>query len=103
LAIWHSGKLRARQTAEPFYRLCNPFAEFRMVRGLLPGDPPQHVRDAVTGETRDILAAGPMPGIRGILHALSPLSEALPLHGLVALETADAGATWAERWRLTPE
>ena len=27
--IWHSGKLRARQTAEAFLRACNPLAEFR--------------------------------------------------------------------------
>ena len=32
--IWHSGKLRARQTADPFWKLCNPFAEFAAVRGL---------------------------------------------------------------------
>ena len=34
--IWHSGKLRARQTAEPFLRLCNPLAEFAAIRGLQP-------------------------------------------------------------------
>ena len=39
-SIWHSGKLRARQTAESFLQACNPFAEFRMVRGLRPDDPP---------------------------------------------------------------
>jgi len=26
--IWHSGKLRARQTAELFWKACNPLAEF---------------------------------------------------------------------------
>jgi phosphohistidine phosphatase len=102
-AIWHSGKLRARQTAEPFFRLCNPFADFRMVRGLLPDDPPQHLRDAVAGEPRDILAAGHMPSIREILRSLSPTSAPLPLHGMVALETSDSGLTWTERWRLRPE
>jgi phosphohistidine phosphatase len=102
-AIWPSGKLRARQTAEPFYRICNPFAEFKMIRGLLPGDPPQYLRDAVTGEARDILAAGHMPSIRAILQSFSPASEPLPLHGMAALETTDAGLTWTERWRLAPE
>src|SRR5438093_13777823 len=60
-AIWHSGKLRARQTAEAFYRLCNPFAEFKMVRGLLPDDPPEIIRDVLIGEERDILLVGHMP------------------------------------------
>ena len=26
--VWHSGKLRARQTAEAFWRACNSLAEF---------------------------------------------------------------------------
>jgi len=47
--IWHSGKLRARQTAEAFLRACNPFAQFAMVRGLRPEDPPQWVRDVLEG------------------------------------------------------
>src|SRR5262245_21256686 len=54
-AIWHSGKLRARQTAEAFLRACNPFAEFRMVRGLHPDDPPEIIRDALVGESQDLL------------------------------------------------
>ena len=33
-AIWHSGKLRARQTAEALLRACNPLAEFAAIRGL---------------------------------------------------------------------
>jgi phosphohistidine phosphatase len=40
-AVWHSGKLRARQTAEPFWRACNPLAEFAAIRGLQPDDPPE--------------------------------------------------------------
>src|SRR5437870_1173810 len=63
-AIFHSGKLRARQTAEAFYRHCNPLADFKMIRGLLPEDPPQYVRDLVTGEPRDLMLVGHMPGMR---------------------------------------
>jgi phosphohistidine phosphatase len=98
-AIWHSGKLRARQTAEAFLRTCAPFAEFKMVRGLLPEDPPQHARGLVTGETRDVLLAGHMPNLRDVLRTLLPTAAELPLHGVVALETADDGATWIELWR----
>jgi len=36
--IWHSGKLRSRQTAEAFWKACNPFAEFKAMRGLQPSD-----------------------------------------------------------------
>jgi len=101
--IWHSGKLRARQTAEAYYRLCNPFAEFKMIRGLLPEDPPQYVRDLVVGETRDMLAAGHMPNIRSVLAALDRRAALFPLHGVVALESTDEGRTWTERWRAAPE
>jgi phosphohistidine phosphatase len=98
-AIYHSGKLRARQTAEAFYRQCNPLADFKMIRGLLPDDPPQHVRDVVTGELRDVLLVGHMPSIREILRALAPGAADLPLHGMVALESDEPGR-WTELWRL---
>jgi phosphohistidine phosphatase len=98
-AIYHSGKLRARQTAEAFYRHCNSFAEFKMIRGLLPDDPPQHVRDLVAGESRDLLLVGHMPGIREILRSLVPGAADLPLHGMVALGTDEAGR-WTEAWRM---
>jgi len=102
-AIWHSGKLRARQTAEAFYRLCNPFAEFKMVRGLRPDDPPEFVRDSLSAETRDLLLVGHMPNIRLILRMLVKDAEDFPLHGLVAVETSSGGAAWTETWRAQPQ
>jgi len=97
-AIWHSGKLRARQTAEAFYRTCNPFAEFKMVRGLRPEDRGAAILDLLAGEHRDMLVVGHMPNIREALRTLSSESAEFPLHGLVALE-AGPGGTWTETWR----
>jgi len=103
--IWHSGKLRARQTAEIFWRACNPFAAFSAERGLQPTDPPGWMRDRLIGETRDIMLVGHMPNIAHLLRLL--LGEApdtsqttFPLHGCVALETAGEGRI--EAWRLQP-
>jgi phosphohistidine phosphatase len=96
--IWHSGKLRARQTGEAFLRRCNPFADFRMVRGLRPDDPPEIVRDALRAETRDLLVVGHMPHIAGLLHLLLPDASPFPLHGIVILETTDSRG-WKEVWR----
>ena len=96
-AIWHSGKLRGRQTAEAFYRLCNPFAEFKMVRGLLPDDPPEIVRDVLAGESRDLLLVGHMPNVAALAELVSHDRRPFPLHGLVALERGERG--WAEVWR----
>lgn len=101
-AIWHSGKLRARQTAEAYWRACNPLAEFTAIGGLRPDDPPGRIRDLVAGETRDVLLVGHMPSLPRIFSLLVCGREeapcAFPLHGFVALETE--GDLWLERWRL---
>lgn len=98
-SIWHSGKLRARQTAEPFLRECQPFAEFKMVRGLLPDDPPALMQETLRHETRDVMLVGHMPHMAALLQALTGEPRQFPLHGMVALE--HDGDRWIERWRST--
>jgi len=98
-AIWHSGKLRGRQTAEAFLRVCNPFAEFKMVRGLRSEDPAEWMRDELFGESRDILLVGHMPHIADLARLMSPASGAFPLNGLIALERAADDTSWKEAWR----
>ena len=103
-AIWHSGKLRARQTAEPFLRLCNPMAEFAAVRDLQPEDPPEWIQHVVEAEVRDIMLVGHMPHIARLLALLTARSGgtgAYPAHGLVALERRNDG--WVEAWRSAGE
>ena len=104
-AIWHSGKLRAKQTAEPFWRRCNPLADFRAVRNLQPDDPPEWIRDEVQANERDIMLVGHMPHIDRLRSLLCPAGSAsgttaFPQHGVVALERTSTG--WQERWRLAP-
>ena len=99
-AIWHSGKLRARQTAEAYWRACNPLAEFTATRWAQPGDPPR-LADLLEAETRDVMLVGHMPHIDRLLRRL--LGEdggpsPFPVNGLVAVERVDE--TWVERWRL---
>ena len=101
--VWHSGKLRAKQTAEIFWRACNALAELSASRDLQPDDPPQWMRDRLRGETRDILIAGHFPYLPRLLALLVTGGEAgvlFPEHGIVALETLDEGATWREVWRI---
>ena len=57
--IWHSGKLRSRQTAEAFWKACNPFAEFKATRGLQPSDGPWLFRDVLAEEPRDLAGGRP--------------------------------------------
>ena len=102
--VWHSGKLRARQTAEAFWRACNPLAECSAARDLQPDDPAWRIRDRLRGETRDLLIAGHFPHLPRLLTLLvtnrdEPLIS-FPLHGVVAIEREDADETWTEMWRI---
>jgi phosphohistidine phosphatase len=101
--VWHSGKLRAKQTAEAFWRACNALAEFAATRDLQPDDPPQWMRGRLIGETRDILIAGHFPHLPRLLALLKGDERGLdfPQHGVVALVSNDEGDAWTETWRLT--
>jgi len=101
--VWHSGKLRAKQTAEAYWRACNALAEFSATKDLQPDDPPQWMRDRLRRETKDIMLAGHFPYMPRLLALLVTGGEAgvdFPLNGVVALVTEDEGETWRELWRL---
>jgi len=102
--VWHSGKLRAKQTAEAFWRACNALADFAATRDLQPGDPPVWMVDRLRGETRDVLIAGHFPHLPRLAALLSGLPEGsdipFPLHGVVAFVSEDDGDTWREEWRM---
>jgi phosphohistidine phosphatase len=99
--VWHSGKLRAKQTAEAFWRACNALAELSATRDVQPDDPPQWIVDRLSGETRDVLIAGHFPHLPRVLMLLTSSHDerAFPPHGIVALSSADQGNTWTEVWR----
>lgn len=100
--IWHSGKLRARQTGEAMLRHWAPFASFSMVRGLGPDDSAEIVAAAIRGEARDLAVVGHMPHLPWLLSTLTGNTAAtFPAHGAVALESGDEGVTWKEIWRIT--
>lgn len=102
--IWHSGKLRARQTAEIFLRACNPLAELAATRGIQPGDPPQWIKDVIEGESRDIMLVGHMPHLARLWELLirpdGSGTAGLPLHGVAALSRRAEG--WMDEWMLGP-
>ena len=103
--IWHSGKLRARQTAEAYWKRCNPLAVFSAVRGLQPTDPINWIVDAMAGETRHVLLAGHFPHLprlfgRLVTGGVDADPGDFPLNGIIALE--DVEGRWIERWRLKP-
>jgi phosphohistidine phosphatase len=98
VAIWHSGKLRARQTAQAFWRACNPLAELSAIRGLQPTDPVEWIRDRLLGEDRNVMVVGHMPHLPRLLEILTHEAASFPMHGLVAIEWD--GAEGRESWRI---
>lgn len=105
--VWHSGKLRARQTAEVFWRACNALASCAATRDLQPSDSPAWMRDRLLDESQDILIVGHFPHLPALLALLldrvDDAREGFPLHGIVALSTEDQGKTWTEEWRAGSE
>jgi phosphohistidine phosphatase len=98
--VWHSGKLRARQTAEFYWRACNPLAELSAIRNLQSGDPPEWIRDDVEADPRTIMLVGHIPNIPRLLELLvrpTGIYNAFPVHGIVALNREEKG--WIELWR----
>lgn len=101
VVVWHSGKLRAKQTAEVFWRACNALAELSATRDLQPADPPEWMRDRLRAESRDVLIAGHFPHLPRLLASLmGDAVPSFPPHGVVALTTDDAGESWREQWRI---
>jgi phosphohistidine phosphatase len=102
--VWHSGKLRAKQTAERYWRACNALAEFSATKDLQPDDPPGWMRDRLRAETRDLMIVGHFPYLPRLLATLRGEPEGaygeFPPHGIVALVTDDEGDTWKEEWRI---
>ena len=102
-AVWHSGKLRARQTAERFWRACNPLAEFAAMRGLQPGDPPDWIRDRLAADPRDIMVVGHVPNLPRLMRLLLTGDDhapiAFPPHGVVALRATEDGK-YLQEWEI---
>jgi phosphohistidine phosphatase len=102
-AIWHSGKLRGKQTAELLWRACNPLATCAAIRGLQPGDPVEWVMERLVGEARDVMMVGHWPHLPRLLAMLLGRTDVeFPRHGFVALTRSEDGKGWLESWRLTP-
>ena len=87
--IWHSGKLRSRQTAEAFWKACNPFAELKATRGLQPSDGPWLFRDVLAEERAICWRSATCRACPASWRCSAPGSEdvnlGFPLHGVVAL------------------
>jgi phosphohistidine phosphatase len=104
--ILHSGKLRARQTAEVFAQHMNPVEGASERQGLSPKDDPREARQLVEGAEKPLMLVGHLPHLSrlsALLVSGDPEKEVVRFRmaGIVCLGKTDTG--WAVNWAVIPE
>lgn len=104
--IIHSGKLRARQTAEIMADNLWPSRGLREMAGMAPNDDPSRARAALEEAGDGVMLVGHLPHL-GRLASLLLIGDAgrdivrFRNGAIVCLARGDRG--WLVRWVLTPE
>ena len=103
--VYHSGKLRARQTAEIVASTLG-LAEPEQVKGRNPMDEPADWQEKLATISRDLILVGHLPYM-GRLSSLLLAGDAeknivqFKMGGIVALKMEDKG--WSLHWQVIPE
>lgn len=105
--IEHSGKLRARQTAEILAAALNPAGGVRETAGLAPNDDPAPVKSRLEAEAGSLMLVGHLPHLSRLVSLLLGRIPERPvvqfeMGGVVRLERSDSGE-WLIRWMVVPE
>jgi phosphohistidine phosphatase len=104
--IIHSGRLRARQTAEIFDQYLHPVYGTEEQSGLSPLDDPQKTKAWIEKAKEPLMIVGHLPHLNHLLASLilnDPRKEIVSFRmgGIVCL--TDTEGKWRIRWMLTPE
>jgi phosphohistidine phosphatase len=105
--IEHSGKQRARQTAELLAQALHPPAGISEVTGLAPNDDVGMMMARLAGETANLMLVGHLPHLSRLVSRLLGLPADRPavqfqMGGVVRADRSDAGE-WVIRWMLIPD
>ncbi|NNG02890.1 MAG: phosphohistidine phosphatase SixA [Inquilinus sp.] len=105
--VWHSGKTRARQTAERLAAAVAPGVEAEVRAGLAPNDPTEALAGTLGDGREDTMVVGHLPFMARLATRLVTTREDGPIvayrpGSLVCLER-DADGAWAVAWMLRPE
>jgi phosphohistidine phosphatase len=105
--VEHSGKERARQTAEIMAAHLHPAEGARQVAGLAPNDDIGPTRDRLQNESSSLMIVGHLPYLSRLLSVLLGVQPERTLvnfqmGGVVHLVREDNGE-WRLRWILLPE
>ena len=105
-AVWHSGKLRARQTAEIFAEGLAPEPEAEEKAFLGPTDDPAAAVDAARSAEMTVLLVGHKPFMNRLpsllLSGEAERGVVEVRHSAVTALAEDDGA-WTLRWSVRPE
>lgn len=104
--IRHSGKLRARQTAETLAEHLSPLRGVREMEGLAPTDDPRQALLAVESALEPVILVGHLPHLSRLASTLLAGDSGrdivrFRMGAIVCLVKAEAG--WLLQWILTPE
>jgi phosphohistidine phosphatase len=105
--IRHSGKLRARQTADILADALRPDRGVAQLEGLSPNDDPALVRAVVEAEPGPLMLVGHLPHLSRLTSLLLVDSSeraivTFRMGGVVCLGRGD-DRSWTVRWVLTPD
>ncbi len=104
--IRHSGKLRARQTAEIFAAVLSPVRGVREMDGLAPADDPGKAQAELESAVEPLMLVGHLPHLGRLASSLlvgEPEREIIRFRNsaIVCLVKSESG--WLLQWILTPE
>lgn len=104
---FHSGKTRARQTAEIMMSRLNPGLAVVPRNGLSPLDDVNGIADHIKKAEKDLLIAGHLPHLGKLASLLMTGRDSVPVvsfrqGGVVCLEKGAEGL-WSVIWMLIPE
>jgi phosphohistidine phosphatase len=104
--IEHSGKLRARQTAEILASHVKPPQGVEEVEGIAPLDDVDETVDRIGEERDDLMLVGHLPHLSRLAASLVTGSDEPPvarfqMGGVLCLEREDEG-DWAIAWLIVP-
>src|SRR5919106_4057567 len=104
--VAHSGKLRARQTAELLAAALAPGMVPEIMTGLNPNDPVEPVARRIADWTSDVMLVGHLPFMGKLVACLVAGDEGKPVAAfvpgtVVCLEQGEAGP-WVITWMVRP-
>ena len=104
--IWHSDKLRARETAEILSSAIVPQKGLCLMPGLSPNDPVSPMRKKIEESSQDLMIVGHLPFMENLASLLltgeeSQAALTFPEGGIACLEK-EAASPWRVLWFLDP-